>query len=177
MTLHTNASLRGHGGITSCGLSTSNTWASFEQQLHINILELLAILLSLIFFVYTFANRNVHIYISNMSCVYYINKFSVGKSLDMCHRSIHEYAVLQAIFNTLVIFWKFSHTVHKNCISTFIETRNILPSEIMLFSFQWFGKVDIFPTIMFISQVILKCIAGQVNYTRLVWPSLRTPAG
>ena len=96
LTLHTDASKVGWGGVLSNGSFTSGTWTSTESDLHINILELKAVILSLSTFINEISDNNIYIYSDNSTTVHYINKIGGTHSDYLCHLSIE-------LWNMLVI--------------------------------------------------------------------------
>ena len=82
MVVQTDASKTGWG--TSCqGLTTREIWSKQERSLHINVLELLAVKLALLFFTKNRQVSAIHFHIDNRTALRYLTKMGGVKSLEM----------------------------------------------------------------------------------------------
>lgn len=106
LTLSTDASNSGWGGVLSSGSVASGTWSREDATLHINVLELKAIYLSISHFNSELKNSSVSILSDNMSAVTYVNKFGGTHSVQMC--------------NLAVNIWKFCLQNEIICSATYI---------------------------------------------------------
>lgn len=77
--LFTDASTLGWGGHLGC-LTTSGTWSLDEKELHINILELKAILFSLQAFAHELEGRHIKVFCDNTTALTYVNEMGGIKS-------------------------------------------------------------------------------------------------
>jgi hypothetical protein len=84
ITLHSDASNSGWGGVLSSGASTSGSWSTSEKKYHINYLELKAVYLCISSFLAELTNSSLHIFSDNMTTVFYINKVGGTQSSDLC---------------------------------------------------------------------------------------------
>lgn len=88
LTLHTDASKSGYGGILSSGQSVSGTWTDEEGLLHINYLELKAIQLCFLSFLPLVRNKYVNLMSDNNTAVTYFNKIGGTHSLALTSLAI-----------------------------------------------------------------------------------------
>lgn len=77
--LFTDASSLGWGGHLGCQI-TSGTWSLDEKELHINILEMKAILFSLQAFEHELEGRHVRVFCDNTTAINYVNEMGGTKS-------------------------------------------------------------------------------------------------
>ena len=84
VTLHTDASNSGWGGVLSSGPSTSGLWSTSEKEYHINFLELKAVYLCVSSFLGVLKDSSLQIFSDNMTTVFYINKVGGTQSTDLC---------------------------------------------------------------------------------------------
>ena len=82
--LTTDASLLGWGAVHQ-KITTGGHWTVEESKFHINVLELMAILLSLKRLLPEIANSHIRIQSDSTTAVHYINNLGGVKSLD-CHK-------------------------------------------------------------------------------------------
>lgn len=99
ITITTDASMLGWGAVFT-GSTTGGHWNSEEAQLHINALELKAVLFGLQSFCNDFNDKHIRIRSDNTTAVAYINKLGGVKSI-ICHRIVTE------IWN-----WAFRRKIH-----------------------------------------------------------------
>ena len=78
--LHTDASSTGWGGHLN-ELTSGGSWSIEEQHLHINALELKAVLLTLQAFSTELAHRHIRVFCDNTTAMTYINEMGGTKSL------------------------------------------------------------------------------------------------
>ena len=83
-TVYTDSSLTGWGGWSTDGSETHGFWSPYEQELHINFLELQTVLLIFQCFFRNFSNCSILIRTDNTSVVAYINKQGGSSSAKMC---------------------------------------------------------------------------------------------
>lgn len=84
LTLFTDSSKTGWGGVLSSGESVRGTWSSTESSYHINVLELKAIEFSLRSFIHLIANSSVSVMSDNITSVFYMNKIGGTHSKPLC---------------------------------------------------------------------------------------------
>lgn len=80
--VHTDASLRGWGA-TWQGRMVQGVWAQWQQRLHINVLELMAVKLALQRFLPYLRNRHVLVRSDNTSVVFHINHHGGTRSPEL----------------------------------------------------------------------------------------------
>lgn len=77
--LFTDASKLGWGGHLGCQ-TTSGIWSRTEKELHINILELKAILLAMQAFAHELEGRHIKVFCDNTTAINYVNEMGGTKS-------------------------------------------------------------------------------------------------
>ena len=94
VTLYTDASLSGWAGVLSTGSTVSGQWSSEESKLHINYLELKAILICFKSLTYLLENKNIQICCDNFSAVSFINKKGGTHSKLLCQLTLEFWSYL-----------------------------------------------------------------------------------
>ena len=88
LTLSTDASKSGWGGVLSSGETVSGLWSSQESQKHINLLELKAIYFCILSFLSLLSEKSISILCDNQTSVCYFNKTGGTHSKDLCSLAI-----------------------------------------------------------------------------------------
>ena len=83
--IYTDASLEGWGASMG-NVSTGKAWLPDEKLIHINVLELKAILLALMLFVKT-SDKHIKIMSDNTTAIHCINKMGTSNLME-CHHEI-----------------------------------------------------------------------------------------
>lgn len=94
ITLHTDASNKGWGGVLSAGQKVSGQWSSEESKDHINLLELKAILFCIKSFVSILSGKSLKVLCDNSTSVYYLNKKGGTHSVKLCTLAIQTWDFL-----------------------------------------------------------------------------------
>ena len=96
ITLHSDASNSGWGGVLSSGSATSGLWSTSEKKYHINYLELKAVILCISSFLSELKHSSLHIFSDNMTTVFYINKVGGTQSSELCLLALDLWRLLDA---------------------------------------------------------------------------------
>ena len=83
--LETDASKKGWGATVRGGRPTGGRWDLEESKLHINVLEMIAVLFGLKCFCSNVTNTHVRVFVDNSTAVSYINEMGGMKS-ELCNR-------------------------------------------------------------------------------------------
>lgn len=84
LTMSTDASNSGWGGVLSSGESISGQWSDSDSLKHINFLELKAVKLTVISLLPHIRNKNLLLYSDNFTTVSYVNKKGGTRSRPLC---------------------------------------------------------------------------------------------
>ena len=87
--LETDASKKGWGATIRGGCPTGGRWKVEEANLHINVLEMIAVLFGLKCFCPNLTNTHVRVFVDNSTAVTYINEMGGMKS-ELCNRVAKE---------------------------------------------------------------------------------------
>ena len=87
LTVHTDASQLGWGMSSSDGCTASGKWSHTEANLHINMLELLAVFKSICCLT-NISGIHIHVITDNSSTMYYLNNMGGTHSYSMCRLAI-----------------------------------------------------------------------------------------
>lgn len=147
LTLSTDASRTGWGGVLSSGQSISGSWHPSDISHHINFLELKAIKLAVAFFLPYISNKHITIYSDNFTSVSYVNRKGGTHSRSLCSLSIDIWNVLSSNNSSC-------SAIHipgeKNCEADFYSRRSSYSNEYSL-NMQAFcsliSKINFIPTI------------------------------
>lgn len=156
ITLTTDSSTTGWGGVLSTGESIAGQWSPEFLSAHINWLELKAVELSIIHFLPLIQNKNLTIFSDNFTAVTFINRIGGTHSKSLCSLALN--------------IWKFLFTyditcrsIHipgmENCEADFLSRRISLSNEYFL-SPQAFD--EILTKISFAPEIDL--FASQANH-------------
>lgn len=88
LSLSTDSSKTGWGGVLSTGETVSGQWSTEESSMHINFLELKAIFFCLLSFMSVIVGKSISIFTDNQTSVYYLNKFGGTHSKALCDLAI-----------------------------------------------------------------------------------------
>lgn len=94
VSLYTDASNLGWGGILSSGEHTSGLWSVNESAMHINALEMLSIFNCLKDFSHLIRGQTVKIFCDNFSTVSYLNKRGGTHSKELCSLALETWDLL-----------------------------------------------------------------------------------
>lgn len=99
--VQTDSSLLGWGAVLN-GQSIGGKWTEKERQLHINALEMLAILFAIKSFISVFRNKHVKVLTDSVTAVSYVNNFGGIKSTecDKISRDIWQYCISNQVWIT-----------------------------------------------------------------------------
>lgn len=93
--LYTDSSLSGWGAYLSSGDFTSGNWSGSERKSHINVLELRAIYLAIIYFLPKLKFKNISIKCDNSTAIAYFNKMGGTHSKSLCLLALDTWSILK----------------------------------------------------------------------------------
>ena len=93
--VHTDASLSGWGAYLSSGDFTSGSWSDSERENHINLLELKAIYLAIVYFLPKFHSKRISIKCDNSTAIAYFNKIGGTHSKSLCILALEIWVILR----------------------------------------------------------------------------------
>jgi hypothetical protein len=126
ITLTTDASKSGYGGDLSKKETFQGIWFKKESLLHINVLEMEAVMLSIQHFLPKLVGKNVLIRLDNSTVVRYINKQGGTHSPQMCMRTWKLWQLAldnQMLLKAAHIAWK------KNILADCLSRFKVQPTE------------------------------------------------
>ena len=155
LTLYSDASLDGWGGWSSLGCETSGPWSFSEKRLHINILELKAVLfLFKCFFSRTY-DCSISIKTDNSTVVAYINHQGGTTSSKLCDLAL---VLWKFCIKRRIMIKAFHLGGDLNCRADFLSRR--IPSD-----HSYFLKHEIFNRMFKLLKfkLVIDCFATRLN--------------
>ena len=150
ITIYTDASLEGWGASMG-NVSTGGGWLPDEKLMHINVLELKAILLALKSFVKT-SHKHIKIMSDNTTAIHCINKMGTSHSMECHHQvlNIWEWAIIhKSHLSVAHIPGKLNTVADKESRSNRVDTEWMLQPKVLNLALEHSSfkpEIDLFAT-------------------------------
>ena len=164
VTLFVDASLTGWGVYLSSGESTNGFWTEEERKMHINILEMQAILYAILCFKSKFQNKKINIRSDNKTTVFYILKMGGTHSKNLCFLALR----IWKLFEENNISCQISHIAGIDNSEADYHSR-LIPTHEYAISNSAFNQIQIISK----SNSAIDLFASCANHKLPIYASLR----